>query len=206
MKAFWHYYENEPVTGLRWCGRFNSNASTMAYSALWSAIRHVADRKGLSRDAPNAHLLEQHTEAVRDLSLAICAALERMHESVPAAESEEKQIRRIGSPVEWVKPTGTYEGWLAPPRAQEVMPKNPLNVTSATLNLPPQPSLTDLANKVEVERVKREQEREAHRALYETMAMPGPVYPPFVATVIAGHVEDMGGVKLVWDGKGWTYP
>jgi hypothetical protein len=80
LRAFWHWVDNEKPSG-----NLGEHIDALPHTqgrAVDLAIELVADRLG--RDETTAlDELREHWPAVRDLSLSICEALERMHEAVP---------------------------------------------------------------------------------------------------------------------------
>lgn len=75
LEQFWHWYTNEKPNSR---GR-RDKLSTVAWVALQKAEEIVADRA----EIPESNAIASHTEAVRDLSLVLCKALESTWETVP---------------------------------------------------------------------------------------------------------------------------
>jgi hypothetical protein len=67
------------------------NVSALGNEATWRARTMIEERARCSGD----DVFDAHRAAFRDLSLALCEALERMHEQVPA---------RVSASVRWVNP------------------------------------------------------------------------------------------------------
>lgn len=78
LEQFWHWVENERPE-YPWA--MSHNLSDVAGEALDTALMLVARRAGEQRSSMSV-LICNRTEAVRDLSLALCAALEAMREVV----------------------------------------------------------------------------------------------------------------------------
>lgn len=82
LKAFWHWVDNE---GPEWevALEKSEHLSDAARFALRLAAQGIGYRR-LVVDPEPLHNLDivQHREALRDLSLSFCEALERMHEQV----------------------------------------------------------------------------------------------------------------------------
>lgn len=79
LRAFWHWVDNEKPAELE--SEHFRHLSDLADLALDTAGDMVGERIG----QPHAYVgrLRDHWPAVRDLSFAICEALEKMHEAVP---------------------------------------------------------------------------------------------------------------------------
>jgi hypothetical protein len=79
LRDFWRWYDGERPERLQ-IGQLEE-LSVQARAALRWAVQRVGLRDG-GADAVDS-VIHQHPSAVRDLSLAVCAALEEMHERVP---------------------------------------------------------------------------------------------------------------------------
>lgn len=101
LKAFWHWVDNEGHAD--WAlalEKMLQNLSWDAQEALELAAKSVARRLRVSDDEPLACLdVVDHRGALRELSLAFCAALEAMHEQVAAPTFEQKRAHI----EEWVR-------------------------------------------------------------------------------------------------------
>jgi hypothetical protein len=86
LQAFWHWFDNESPVTLEAYKKAAKVLSVDEHAALSEAATAIRMR-GCSAGSvvPLTWCLDTHPEALRDLSLALCAALERMHEQVPEA-------------------------------------------------------------------------------------------------------------------------
>ena len=126
LKRFWHWAINEKPSGADAVSKARFNLGPDPLHALYEAarvitIRGYGERWPPDYDADLARLIEAHPEALRDLSLALHDALEKMREQVPAGhawtvlpmptEAERPDFRReyLG---EWHRP---------PPYAEELI-------------------------------------------------------------------------------------
>lgn len=87
LKRFWEWHDAEkPGPDVRWTmeGR---NVSPAGRESLRRAETEILERLDAFPWVPSSNEpYASHPEALRDLSLALCAALERMHEQVPEVE------------------------------------------------------------------------------------------------------------------------
>jgi hypothetical protein len=121
LRAFWHWVDNEKPAELE--SEHFRHLSDLADLALDTAGGMVGERIG----QPHAYVgrLRDHWPAVRDLSLAICEALEKMHEAVPKAEPS---AYRFEGPVVFDEmatfrdvDSGRYEGTLADAKPRSLL-------------------------------------------------------------------------------------
>lgn len=86
LQAFWHWVDNENPSPELYADKAGDNLSELAHAALLEAERLVGNRAGAATvDLLDRVSDEEHRTlrpAFRDLSLALCAALEHMHGQV----------------------------------------------------------------------------------------------------------------------------
>lgn len=88
LQTFWHWVENEEPPASGTANVRDKTCTEVEIEAAGMAMDAVKARAGFR--GWNQETFYEYLEPVRDLSLAICAALEAMHEAVPAAEPEER--------------------------------------------------------------------------------------------------------------------
>jgi hypothetical protein len=86
LRAFWHWVDNEKPAAELYAEKASDTLSELAYDAILEAERLVCVRAGAGSVQVFDHATEdEHRHlrpALRDLSLALCAALEHMHGQV----------------------------------------------------------------------------------------------------------------------------
>lgn len=87
LKAFWHWVDNEKPSEITW--KHLEPLSVVADRALHMALELVDERRwgGDADGHESLDTLRDQWPAIRDLSLAICQAIERMHEQVEPSET-----------------------------------------------------------------------------------------------------------------------
>lgn len=103
LQAFWHWFDGEDPPSDEASDKAEENMCGLANQALSDASWYIAKRAGLMTNEESlVDALDTHPEALRDLSLALCAALERMREVVPEAKREDPVLAFTGKPqVYW---------------------------------------------------------------------------------------------------------
>lgn len=101
LERFWHWFDNEKPAVDVAMRRGDGNLGEVAQEAMAHAAALVSERAR----PPTAHEdedeqiefgLEQHPAALRELSLSLCAALERMREMVPEAPKADPVLEWTG--------------------------------------------------------------------------------------------------------------
>lgn len=105
LQAFWHWFDGESPTTPDAMRLSEENLSEVANDAIIEAAVLVHDRsvdeEGLANNAAYlAWCLDAHPEALRDLSLSLCAALEKMREQVPEAPKVDDVFHNVDRGVD----------------------------------------------------------------------------------------------------------
>lgn len=88
LQEFWRWFDNEKPDESTALDLSNERLSAVAQDALYDAADYIRERRcwECECDATNLQALKEYPAEMRDLSLVICAALLKMHESVPEGE------------------------------------------------------------------------------------------------------------------------
>ena len=86
LKAFWHWVHHETPDGRVASSKAFDRLSSAEFCSLLTATRLIEERRQGRPVPTGSHLVEEHIDrypaALRDLSLALWEALEKMHEQV----------------------------------------------------------------------------------------------------------------------------
>jgi hypothetical protein len=83
LERFWQWHDAEKPDQKTWDRMRISNLSENAYDAIDMAWQQIAQHIGCGIGGGAYPAMTAHFAALRDLSLSLCAALERMREQVP---------------------------------------------------------------------------------------------------------------------------
>lgn len=114
LERFWQWFDAEKPDSVVAADKAYSNISELAWESLNDAAGKITARGGESAMAL-LWAFDGHAGALRDLSLALCAALERMRAAVPEKPPEPRSVWATQAEVNMVLANSTYAVPPAPP-------------------------------------------------------------------------------------------
>ena len=83
LRRFWDWHDAEKPNVWTKHEMLAQNVPHNGRYSLWLAMEMIRTRAGGFLACHDRHVWEKHPAALRDLSLSLCEALDRMHEQVP---------------------------------------------------------------------------------------------------------------------------